>query len=223
MLKAWLPVLLLAGCTVAVPPAAPIAPDMAQWYRQAAAAGAPVFAVAPRESLLAVTVRRAGLLARLGHDHVVSSHDLSGFASPAAGRADLEFRADQLKVDEPALRHEAGLGVQPSPAAIEGTRTNMLTRVLEAERFPVIRLHAERIAGTAGKLRVTITLHGVTRSVAVPATIDTGPDSIRASGSVQLLQSDFGIVPLSVAGGLIAVADPIDVRFHIVARRAQLR
>lgn len=222
-MKPWLPILLLAGCTLAVPPTAPVPPDTAQWYRQAGAAGTPVFAVAPRESLLAVTVRRAGLLARLGHDHVVASHDLSGFASPAAGRADLEFRADRLAVDEPALRLDAGLGPQPSAASVEGTRTNMLSRVLEAQRFPVVRLHAERIAGTADRLRVAITLHGVTRSVEVPATIVTGPDSIRASGSVRLRQTDFGIAPLSVAGGLLAVADPIDVRFRIVARRAEAR
>lgn len=221
MMKAWLPLLLLAGCTVGVAPTAPVPADAMQWYRQEAAAGRPVFAVAPRESLLSVTVRRAGLLARLGHDHAVASHDLAGFASPSAGRADLEFRADQMTVDEPALRLEAGLGGQPSPAAIEGTRTNMLTRVLESERFPLVRLHAERIAGAPGRLRVAVTLHGVTRSIDVPATVETGPDAIRASGSVQLRQSDFGIVPLSVAGGLIAVADPIDVRFRIVARRAQ--
>jgi hypothetical protein len=218
--KRWLPVLLLAACSAGTPPPAPPAPaDTAAWYRQAAAAGTPVFAVAPAESLVAVTVRRGGLLARFGHDHLVASHAVTGFASPAAGRADLSFRADALTVDEPALRAAAGLGPQPPQDAVDATRANMLARVLDAGRFPVVALHAERIAGDPARLRVAITLHGVTRRIDVPADVREGPRELRASGAVQLRQSDFGITPLAVAGGLLAVQDAVGVRFLVVARR----
>jgi isopentenyl diphosphate isomerase/L-lactate dehydrogenase-like FMN-dependent dehydrogenase len=162
-------------------------------------------------------VRRGGPLARLGHDHVVASHTVSGFAAPAAGRADILFRADALIVDEPALRREAGLDTEPSPEAIAGTRTNMLDRVLEAARFPVISVHAQQ--GGNGKLGAAITLHGVTRSLELPGSVEVGPAQVVASGSLHLRQTDFGIRPMSVAGGLLSVQDEIEVRYRIVARR----
>jgi polyisoprenoid-binding protein YceI len=208
---------LLAACSAGVAPPAPATADATPWYREAARAGTAVYAVDPAASLIAVTVRRGGPLARLGHDHVVASHTVSGFAAPAAGRADIVFRADALIVDEPALRREAGLDTEPSPEAIAGTRTNMLDRVLEAARFPVIAVHAQQ--GGDGKLGAAITLHGVTRSVALPGSVEAGPEQVIASGSLSLRQTDFGIKPMSVAGGLLSVQDEIEVRYRIVARR----
>lgn len=207
---------LLAGCAGAPPPGPAPSPDnAASWYRQAAAKGGKVLAIDAAQSLIAVTVRRGGLLARLGHDHVVASRAITGFAAPAEGRADFSFRLDQMSVDEPALRREAGLDTQPSGAAIEGTRTNMLGTVLEADRFPVVALHA-RVA--AGQATLTVTLHGVTRTVTAPVRIDTTPDGVSASGALQLRQSDFGITPMSVMGGALTVQDTMELRFRIVAR-----
>jgi hypothetical protein len=219
LLNAFLPLLLLAACTSAVSPPASRQAQATVGSGQSAPAGVAAYAVSPAESVIAITVRRAGLLARLGHDHVVASHALAGYALPAAGRADVEFRADQLTVDEPELLREAGIGTVPSPQAVEGTRTNMLAHVLEADRFPVVRLHAERAA--PDRLRVAITLHGVTRDVELPAVIESGPATVSARGAVALRQSDFGIVPFAVGGGLLAVQDAIEVRFRIVARRIQ--
>jgi polyisoprenoid-binding protein YceI len=214
-MKTILLLLLLAACTAAPPPAsAPV--DTTRRYLESSRSAA-VYAVSASDSVVAVTVRRAGLLARLGHDHVVASHDLTGFADPEAGRADVEFRADRLAIDEPALLREAGIDTRPSPQAIEGTRTNMLAHVLEADRFPLIRLHAERAA--PDRLRVAVTLRGTTRNVEVPAVVETSPATVSARGTVTLRQSDFGIEPFAVGGGLLAVQDAIEVRFRIVARR----
>jgi polyisoprenoid-binding protein YceI len=213
--------LLLAACGQPLAPPmapAPLAPGP-DTYRAAAASGAAVYAVDPDASLLAVTVRRAGLMARLGHDHVVASHTLAGHAAPGLGRADVSFRVDQLTVDEPPLRRAAGLDTQPSPQAVEGTRTNMLGPVLDAQRFPVVLLHAERSA--SGPLRVAITLHGVTRWLDLPAAVQVEPDQVVAEGTARLKQTDFGITPFSVGGGLLAVDDELLVQYHIVARRWQ--
>jgi polyisoprenoid-binding protein YceI len=225
MKRALIVALLLAGCAVAPPPPqpppAPVADNAAGWYRAAAAAGTKVMAIDPARSLIAVTVRRGGALARLGHDHVVASRTVTGFAAPAQGRADFSFRLDQMTVDEPALRREAGFDTQPSAEAIAGTRTNMLGRVLEAERFPLVALHAEQMAGAGGALRLAITLHGTTRTVEVPTRIETGADGVTASGAFQVRQSDFGITPMSVMGGAITVLDTLELRFRIVASAAR--
>ena len=217
---------LLASC--ASPPLRqPVIPEPApalaaeDWYRAAAAAGKPVYAVDGAQSLVAITVRRSGALARLGHDHVVASRTLAGFAAPDERRADLHFMLAEMSVDEPALRTEAGLDTQPSADAIEGTRTNMLTRVLEAERFPQVLLHVEPLAGSSGVLRLSITLHGVTRSFDVPTVVERSESALTASGTLQLRQTDFGIVPMSLLGGAIAVRDDLALRFRIAARRIE--
>lgn len=214
-----LPVLLIACGQPPLPPAAqaPGPAAGAEADRVLAVPDGAVYAVDPAASLLAVTVRSAGLMARLGHDHVVASHQLTGSVAPGAGRAEVSFRADQMTVDEPQLLRDAGIATQPSPEAVEGTRKNMLGPVLEAQRFPVVTLHAERQLN--GRLRVAVTLHGVTRWLMLPAAVQVDAAQVSASGTARLKQTDFGIVPFSVGGGLLAVQDEVEVRYHIVAWR----
>jgi polyisoprenoid-binding protein YceI len=169
-------------------------------------------------SLIVVTVRRGGPLARLGHDHVIASRTISGYVDPKAGIAEFGFRLDQMSVDETALRREAGLDTQPNQDAIDGTRNNMLTRVLDAERYPVVQLKVRRNEG-AGSMLLTVTLHGVTRNFLVPTVVEGKPNELAASGKLVLKQTDFGITPMSVLGGAMVVQDPMELSFRIVARR----
>ncbi|PQO96637.1 YceI family protein [Massilia phosphatilytica] len=209
--------LLLTACGQPLaPPVSTSATDL-DAYRTAAASGTAVYAVDPGASLVAVTVRRGGLMARLGHDHVVASHTLTGYAAPGMGRADVSFRVDQLTVDEPQLLRDAGIVTSPAPEAVEGTRKNMLGPVLDAQRYPVVTLQAELPAD--GRLRVAVTLHGVTRRLQLPAAVRVDAAQLSASGTARLKQTDFGITPFSVGAGLLSVQDELEVRFRIVARR----
>ncbi len=176
--------------------------------------------IAPDESLLTITVRRGGALARLGHDHVVASHTLQGVVAPAPGRAQFQFRLDEMTVDEASLRQAAGLTTTPSADAIAGTRHNMLVRVLEAERYPWVGIDARR-TGDKQVFDADITLHGVTRTVQLPVRIEetAGGRRLQASGSLLLKQSDFGIVPFAILGGAMAVQDQMELAFRITARQ----
>ena len=214
----------LAACSqLPAPGATPATPPPPSTTTPAAAPAststpeAAVLQIDSAQSLIAVTVRRGGVLARLGHDHVVASRTVTGTVAPAQNRADFRFRLDQLTVDEPDLRRVAGLEKQPSVDAIDGTRTNMLTKVLDAERYPVVSVHAER--GAAGEpLRVAITLHGVTRDYAIPVDLQEHDGVMTISGKVDLNQSDFGLVPFSVMGGAMAVQDKMELRFTLAAK-----
>jgi hypothetical protein len=182
--------------------------------------GMRVLHIVPRESLLTITVRRGGALARLGHDHVVASRTLQGVVAPAPGRAQFQFRLDEMSVDEESLRQAAGLTTTPSADAIAGTRHNMLVRVLDAERYPWVRVEARR-SGNSEVLAADITLHGVTRTVQLPVRIEAAADGrvLQASGSLLLKQSDFGIVPFAILGGAMAVQDQMELAFRITARQ----
>lgn len=223
MMRWLLLLVLMAGCAAppARPPAAAAAGMDAAWYLRAESAGKPILRIDPQQSLITITVRRGGRLAQLGHDHVVASRNLWGFVATDDGRADFQFRLDELTVDEPDLRRDAGLAPPLAIEAINATRHNMLTRVLEADRFPLVVLRAVQLAPNGSTLQLTITLHGVTRTMAVPVQIERGERRLAVSGNFDILQSEFGITPMSVLGGAIAVEDRLQLRFHIVARAAR--
>jgi hypothetical protein len=217
---------LVSACVSSVPQPAhdkqSVAAEFPQThYVEAIEHGDAIFRVDPALTLVVMEVRRSGALARLGHDHVVASHDVQGYIAPDDGRSDLYVELERLVVDEPDLRAEAGLDTQPSAAFIAGTRQNMLEKVLEFERHPFALISVRAIDPDNGgsRLNVSVTLHGVARSMQVPVEIAKTADEIDVSGRLTLIQSEFGIAPFSILGGAIAVQDAVNVRFRIRARR----
>lgn len=188
-------------------------------YAQAAAHGQRVLQIDSAHSLLVITVRRGGTLARLGHDHVIASHALQGYVQPEQGRADLFVALDKLSVDEPALRAQAGLDSQPSTADIAATRANMLGKVLQTSQFPFARIHVQTPPNADGEvtLALDLTLHGVTRSLSVPAQLRDERDGLHITGELSFDQSNFGITPFSILGGAIQVKDRLELRFDVQA------
>ncbi|WP_348698657.1 YceI family protein [Duganella fentianensis] len=167
-------------------------------------------------SQITVIVRRGGLLARLGHDHLIRVKNLRGSIDQQHNRASLQFRLDEMLVDPPELRLAAGLSPQPSADAVAGTRQNMLNRVLDAARYPLVVLEAERSAD-GQSLQLSLTLHGVTRRMQLPAKIQSDGRSLRAEGSFTILQSDYGITPFAVMGGALAVQDQLELHYRLLA------
>ncbi len=229
-LRASIPCLLLAallaGCA-APPPPPPVptgAPDgFAAADYERAAATSQVYRLDPQRSLLQVYVYRGGRLARMGHDHVVASRDLSGFVLlDGNGRveADLYLALAAMTVDEDALRADAGFTTEPSDEDREGTRGNML-KSLEAAAFPfaVASVRAALPPGDQVALPVEVTLHGVSREITVPVEFGIDDHALHATGTFRLRQTDFGIDPFSVLGGALTVQDELALTFEIRAQR----
>lgn len=210
-------VLAIAACSVPPVAPAPAAPATAQAALQASQGA---YRIVAGESLLTITVRRGGPLARMGHDHLIASRQVEGFIDEETGRSELRFRLDQLTVDEPALRRQAGLMTQPSADAVDGTRRNMFSKVLLAETYPWVVVRATLAAGSRDVLDAAITLHGVTRGYHVPVQWHTAGGALQASGAFVVKQSDFGINPYSVLGGALAVKDELELQFAISARQS---
>ena len=192
-------------------------------YRDAADRGERVYCIDADESLVTIYVYRDGPLARMGHDHVVASRDVRGFAVVAnevsAARADLTLALEAMSVDEAALRDEAGFESAPSAEDIAGTRANMLAS-LEAETYPDIDLHATLMTGKPeARLAIDLRLHGVTQSFDVPVVLLVAAEQLEVSGSFSLQQTQFGITPYSVFGGALSVADQLQVFFRLRAPR----
>jgi hypothetical protein len=219
-------IVLLAACASNAP--APPGSDLQAsgdlpegYYRRLVAKGKPVFRVDPAGSLVVMEVRRRGALAQLGHDHIVASRDIAGYVAPDEGRADFQVPLNSLVVDEPALRTEAGFDTEPSAADIADTRRNMLEKVLETDRHPeaLIAVSAGPADADPQQFRIAITLHGTTRTVDAVAQVVKGTDEVTVTGTTAIDQSWFGITPLSLLGGAVAVQDRVNIRFRMRARR----
>jgi hypothetical protein len=228
--SAWL----LAACALptAAPDAAPdamskAAPLAQRFFALRATEGGRLYRIDAARSRLHIHVFRAGRAAHLGHNHVLSAPKLEGFVllpeqGPGAARIELEFRLDELALDEPELRAALGpaWASAMSAEAIVATRANMLGQAnLQAEAFPVVRIRSLRVAGEPPKLaaEVEIELHGQRRSQWLALQADVGSDGLSARGALVLRQSDFGIRPFSVLGGLLAVQDELMLEFTLYA------
>jgi polyisoprenoid-binding protein YceI len=65
-----------------------------------------------------------------------------------------------------------------------------------------------------------VTLHGVTRTLAIPVHVTLASDgTMTARGTLTIRQSDFGIRPVTAAGGAVRVKDGLDVLFVFGVRR----
>jgi polyisoprenoid-binding protein YceI len=215
----------LAACqtTPPPPPAAPV-PESAP---PPVSAEARRLTVVAEESMLQILVYRGGPMARLGHNHVIASRHLEGevFATdePTQTRFDIRIPVNELTVDEPAMREEAGAdfpaGVPQS--ARDGTRRNLLSDgLLDAANYPTIRLRAleVRSSGEFFDVTVEITLKGQVRTVRVPVQLASEAGSLRARGEFLLRQSELGLKPFSVAMGTLVVLDEMKIRFDVTAR-----
>lgn len=220
---------MLAGCAsrrAEVP--APVPAKPAVTAGPSIPPGATVYMIDADRSSVTLRVYRAGRLARLGHNHVITSVTETGQVwsggPPESSGFELQVAVADLVVDDPAARAAAGPdfpGEVPE-AARDGTRNNMLRpEVLDGERYPLILVRADSLGGTWEQPTVTarVTLRDQMRSIEVPLAIERSPDAIVARGAFRVLQSDFGITPFSIGGGAIAVADAVEVAFEIRAVR----
>jgi polyisoprenoid-binding protein YceI len=199
---------------------------IAAWLLAQAAAsaggGRTVMTVEAADSQVLIQVGKAGVFGFAGHAHEVAATDVHGevvFDPADLSRASvsLEFAAAALRVT----------GRNEPPADVSEVQRVMLSdKVLDVERFPKILYRSRRVsvaARTATTADVVIegdlTLHGATRPMTVraSATVDAG-GRLTARGSCSLRQSDFGMVPVTAAGGTVRVRDELDIQFVLRAR-----
>jgi len=202
--------------TDTLPPLA-VAPSEARVYR-----------VDPDASRIRFIVRRGGTLARLGHNHVILARQVEGdirlASDPSRSTVTLALPVSGFQVDPADERAALGEGFGPVPdAAVKGTTHNMLgEKVLDAARYPGVRVETVGIhlAGERFEVTVRITLHGVSRDQTIPVTLEQSQGRLEARAGFSVTQSDFGITPLAVLGGALQVEDAVEVRMDLIARAA---
>ncbi len=183
---------------------------------------ASVLTLDPANSHVTIDVGRTGVFGFAGHDHEVIAPAVEGKVT--FDPADWQHSAVSLQVDAAALK-VTGKGDPPSD--IPKVQSAMLSEeVLDVHRFPAIVFRSRHVstAGTKASgldllIEGDLTLHGRTRPMAIPVTAALEPDGMTVRGHFPLKQSDFGIQPVTAAGGTVRVKDEVQVQFVLRARR----
>lgn len=188
--------------------------------------GRGVFVIDPAQSEVRLLVYRAGAMARLGHNHVITHRAVAGWikftGDPAAATFALSLPVAAFVVDNAAARAEEGNDFleEVGDEAKEGTRHNMLSEaLLDAGHHPNITLVSTSVSPGPGGMTATMTLRiaGHESTLVVPFAVATSKAQISASGSAQLRQTALGLTPFSVMMGALQVQDELTVKFTLVA------
>lgn len=197
-----------AGQQATPPPARPVAPGD----------------VDLQASRVFVFVGKTGL----GHDHAVVGRLQAGQvrlgAAEQAGMLIFDMRS--FDADTAEARAAIGLPGQTDPVTRKQVNDNMLgADVLDVARHPTatfaIRsaLPSTKVAADRRpvySLAGAFTLHGVTREVVVPVEVDQRGNVLRLRGGFAVKQTDFGMKPYKKLGGVVGVADELQISGDIL-------
>jgi polyisoprenoid-binding protein YceI len=165
-------------------------------------------AIDAQRSQITVHVGKSGVFGA-GHEHDVCAPIASGTITTSDNAmVEFEIRAADMKVLPDA---------KVSSKDHEQTQQNMQQHVLESAKFPEIEFRSSKVSKTAAnewKVTGTLRLHGTAKLVQVP--VELQDDAY--VGRVKIKQTDFGITPIKVAGGLVKVKDELAIEFRIYSK-----
>jgi polyisoprenoid-binding protein YceI len=156
-------------------------------------------------SKLIVHVSKAGLFSAFGDNHEVEAPISEGFVDEGTRQAKFVIDSARMKVLDPQL----------SPDKRQQVQERMLgPDVLDVARYPRITFESTAVEQPHPDRMLVhglLSLHGVTRPVNVVVRTENGG----YVGTSTLKQRDFGITPVSIAGGTVKVKDELKIEFNI--------
>ena len=157
-------------------------------------------------STVRIHVEKSGIFSAFAHNHTIKAPLASGQLDVEKHTISLVFNTRDMKVLDPGSK-------ESERGEIEQTMKS--EKVLDVQRFPKIHFTSTSVTPLEGEryqVHGELTLHGVTKSVALPVSLVHNV----YTGSVKLRQTSFEITPVNIAGGTIKVKDEISVEFEIV-------
>lgn len=166
-------------------------------------------AIDGERSTIMVHVGKAGLFSMAGHEHWVNAPISAGVLDDS-NRPHVEFRVDAAKMEvkpDPKIDAKAQAQIQQ----------NMQEITLESAKYPEIAFRSSRVEKQTGeqwKVDGMLTLHGVTKPLAI--IVKRNGDVFVSHSTIK--QTDFGIKPISIGGGVVKVKNELEIDFRIVTR-----
>jgi hypothetical protein len=167
----------------------------------------PEQAIDTEGSSLTVHVGKAGLLSAAAHEHWVNAPIAGGTIDGDGARPAVWFTVDARKL---SVRPEKGV---PDKDRAE-VQSNMQSNVLESSMYPDIVFRSTEVRRTGAfvwGVSGDLTLHAVTKSVSV----DVTRQNDAYVGTVRIKQTEFGIQPIKIGGGVVRVKDELEISFRV--------
>ena len=159
------------------------------------------------QSMFTIHVGKAGLFSAAGHEHEVRARFARG-SMDAGSSPHIEFVVDARTL---TVMPDADL----SPDKQAEVQQTMHTKVLESEKYPEISFRSTSIRPVGEHKWAVVgylTLHNQTRLIRVEAQESNGS----YTGTSRIKQTDFGIEPVTVGGGLVKVKDELKIEFLVI-------
>jgi polyisoprenoid-binding protein YceI len=157
----------------------------------------------------------SGMLSMMGHSPTIAIRKFTGeaeydSAAPAQASLRVTIRADSLEVTDDISGNDR-----------KEIESAMQQKVLEISKYPEIVFEAKGASASQNRITMngSLTLHGDTQRLPVTAQVNILGDMIRMTGEFSILQSDYSIPLVSVAGGALKLKDQLKFAFDIVARK----
>jgi polyisoprenoid-binding protein YceI len=174
-----------------------------------AVASAQVRNIDTGRSKVLVRVSKAGLFSAFGDNHEIEARISDGVVDEQASTVRLVIDAAAMKVLDPQL----------SPDKRQEVQERMLgPEVLDVQQFPQIVFESSAVERRGEKgmvVRGDLSLHGQKH----PVTVMVIPAEDGYRGNATLKQHDYGIKPVSVAGGTVKVKDELKLEFEVVLQK----
>jgi polyisoprenoid-binding protein YceI len=180
------------------------------------------YVVDSRASRFTVQAFATGILSAMGHNPKIGIRTFSGEVdfSPETTEGSgfrLKMQANSLSVlDDVSDKDRREIERMMNDQVLELAKYPEI--LYEAATVSVKRIESSLYTAT---LNGSLSFRGVTRNQPVPARIAEFGDMLRASGEFTMRQSDYGIKPISVAGGALKVKDELKFSFEMVARKKE--
>jgi polyisoprenoid-binding protein YceI len=157
-------------------------------------------------STVTVRVCKSGFLSAFGHNHEIQAPIQSGEVKESDSLSvELQVDARKLRVLDPEVSEGTRAQIQDTMQGIQ---------VLDVVHFSEIRFQSTAVEPKGPDhwiVHGSLALHGKDRPVAVEVTLK----GEHYRGSATLKQTDFGITPVTVAGGTVKVKDEVKIEFEI--------
>jgi len=147
---------------------------------------------------------KTGLFSGFADNHEIEAPITDGSIDETAGHVKFAVDSRRMKVLDP----------QMNPSRRQEVQERMLgPEVLDTTRFPQITFESSSVERSKELYVVDgqLSLHGVAHAIIVKVHSESG----RYKGTCTLKQRDFGIAPISIAGGTVKVKDELQIEFDI--------
>jgi len=167
-------------------------------------------AIDVNKSSLKIRVFKSGAFSAFAHDHEIEAPiDEGKIDSSVSPSVQLRVDSRKMRVLDPEISADKRAQIQ---------QTMQGAAVLDTEHFPEISFRSAAITKTGDarwEVRGGLNLHGKNQPVVVVVSLEGG----HYRGSASFKQSNFGISPISIAGGTVKVKDEVKIEFDIVPVR----